>query len=112
MTKKKSERLLGIVILLIFITIVFFNEIRTNKIDQGIKKNRIALVGQTKGCDKNVRSSMYTLKYIFAYQNKIYSGKIDFDKSKRGDICSGSFFLIEFDSLHPENNRLILDSAR
>ena len=64
----------------------------------------------TKGCTKNVRSSMHTLHYEFYYKSSRYSGTVEFNKDKRGDICEGLQYIVEFDSTYPLYNRVLLDS--
>jgi len=70
------------------------------------------MVGKTVGCNKNVKSSMYILHYVFTYKDIQYSGTEQFDKDKSGEICKGHFYMVEFDTIHPENNRIVLDSMR
>ena len=109
---KDNNKLLGLVIVIVFSCIVIINERRNNRISQNIRKNKATGVGKTIGCTKNIKSSMYSIRYQFSYKNLQYYGSEQFNKSKRGDICSGYSFLVEFDSVNPVNNRIILDSLR
>lgn len=79
---------------------------KNNAIDKYLKKT----VAYTTTCNRNIRSSMDNVKYIFFYHGKKYVGSNRFDKSIRGDICTGYRFIVEFDSTQPMNNRIILDS--
>jgi hypothetical protein len=102
--------MLDILVLVLFAVVCIWGLNYRKKINSGISVNKKTAIGRTVYCNKNIRSSMHTLHYQFIYKNKVYSGTTQFDKRKRGNICTGINFLIEFDSTRPENNRIILDS--
>ena|ERR1044072_8116702 len=112
MNFKNNSKILGWVIVIVFSTIVIINEIRRNKIFKSIRDHKATITAKTIGCTKNSKSSMYTIRYTFLYKSLQYYGSEQFNKEKRGDICSGYSFLVEFDSINPVNNRIILDSLR
>jgi len=108
---KNNSRLLISVVVIVFLIVVFINEIKRNRNKVQLGQNRQSVMGTTVGCDKNIRSSMHLLHYQFSYKNTIYFGSQDFDIHKRGNICKGVNFLVVFDSLNPNNNQILLDSA-
>lgn len=110
MNIKDNAKFLGLGIAIIIALIVFINENNRKRINEAIERNRQTVIGITTGCYKNIRSSLYILNYQFNFHNMIFQGTGHFDKAKRGDICRGVRFLIEFDSLKPENSRILLDS--
>jgi hypothetical protein len=100
-----------IVVGIVFLVLVYFLFQYREGINSSITANRKTAVATSVYCDKNIRSSMTTLNYQFVYKGQIYKGEIDFDRSKRGDICRGKRFLVEFDSTYPVYNNLYLDST-
>ncbi len=100
-----------ITVLLLFLIAVFFIERRRSRKKSEIASNRYTIIGKTTHCRKNFRSSMFDLYYEFVYKGHRYSGSVKFDKSKRGNICYNVPVLVEFDSLSPVNNHVILDSS-
>lgn len=109
---KDNSKLIGFTILIAFSTIVIISERRRSEISKSIRDHKATIIGKTIGCTKNSKSSMYTIRYTFSYKSVQYYGSEQFNKGKRGDICSGYSFLVEFDSTNPVNNKIILDSLR
>jgi archaellum component FlaF (FlaF/FlaG flagellin family) len=107
---KNDSKILGWGTLIVFALIVFLIERNLRIEDANIKKNRKIAEAITIDCFKNVKSSMHNVRFQFYYNGQVYSGSEKFDKGKRGDICKGFYFLVEFDSLDPLNNRIMLDS--
>lgn len=75
------------------------------------KNRRAVVIGRTVKCEEPAKSSMSRLYYTFRFHNSIYSGSQFFSRAKRGDICEGFSFLVEFDSANPSNNLILLDSV-
>ena len=111
MKKRQYQNFAGLVVLVLFGVVVLITEIKKRNSDISIRRNRQIIIGLTTGCDKNIRSSMHTLHYHFAYKGRVYNNSKGFNKEKRGDICVGVKFFIELDSINPNNNNILLDSV-
>jgi hypothetical protein len=107
---KNNFKLLGSIVLIVFLLFIFFNEKRRARNHANIKKRGQKTIAVTVGCDKNIRSSMHTLHYKFTYKDNTYFGSKDFDIDKRGNICNDVNFLVLFDPMNPDNSEILLDS--
>ena len=108
----KRKDFISEVIIIAAIAIMFYLAFSyRTKVNAGIAKNRETTIAYTTNCNKNVKSSMHTLYYKFEYNGQTYSGSTSFNKGKRGDICRGVRYWVEFDSTYPMYNNLLLDSA-
>lgn len=107
---KNNFTLWSTIVVVIFSIIVVFSERAGERKDRGIREHKVFVVGTSVKCSKNAKSSLYTLHYVYWYNHEQYAGNIDFNKSRRGDICSDKEFFIELDSLVPYNSHLLLDS--
>ena len=107
---KNNSKLIGGVILSLFLIVVFLTYRKSNIDEISRVAHLKRTVAYTIGCTKNIRSSMHDVDYKFEYNNHFYFGSEKFNKNKQGDICRGYRFIVEFDSTNPKNNRILLDS--
>ncbi|MBV4358937.1 hypothetical protein [Pinibacter aurantiacus] len=107
-----NSNLLGIVILIVFGVFIFFDQKRRHEKFSSLEAHKGITEAVTYDCFKNVKSSLPTVKYRFNYKGTVYAGTKDFDKSRRGNICDGFKFLVEFDTTDPTISLINLDSLK